>query len=77
MHSSIAPTAALSAANGDERSLNINFNLQIILSAAQLLDWIDNIENVIIEMALNEIQECYGANLSTNDPQLLKGNCGT
>ena len=27
MQSSIAPTAALSAANGDERSLNINFNL--------------------------------------------------
>ena len=27
MQSSIAPTAALGAANGDERSLNINFNL--------------------------------------------------
>ena len=27
MQSSIAPTAALSAANGDERNFNINFNL--------------------------------------------------
>ena len=35
MQSSIAPTAALSAANGDERSLNINFNLHLILTNAR------------------------------------------